>query len=83
MRETDLGYFGVPNGEQVKSARSRNRPGLRLDFTLSRCVCMVLASSVYVQFSQFSFDARARLRARLQATMTQRDRGRPVDLEFT
>lgn len=64
MWEADIGYLGVPNGEQVKSRLEvANRPGLRLD--LASRVCMLLV--VYVQFSLFDSDARARLRVRLQA----------------
>jgi len=46
MWETDPGYFGVPNGEQVIESRLEvaNRPRLRLD--LAGRVCMLLV--VYV-----------------------------------
>jgi hypothetical protein len=48
MWETDIGYVGVPNGEQVKpGSKVASRPRLRLD--LASRFCMLLAL-VYVQF---------------------------------
>jgi hypothetical protein len=52
MWETDLGYFGVPNGEQVKPARSRNCPWIiRTRFGQSRLYMLLV---VYVQSSLFN-----------------------------
>jgi hypothetical protein len=49
MWETDIGYFGVPNGEQVKPSRLEvaTSPGLRLDLRPSR---LYAASSVCSNF---------------------------------
>jgi hypothetical protein len=76
MWETDLGYFGVPNGEQVKSRLEvANRPRLRLD--LAGRVCMLLV--VYVPCSTLTLE-RVYVYV-FRQTMKRRGRGRPLDLE--
>jgi hypothetical protein len=51
MWEKDTGYFGVPNGEQVKRSARRSQTVLDLRLDLACRVCMLLV--VYVQFSLF------------------------------
>ena len=80
MWETDLGYFGVPNGEQVKKPARSRKPFL--DFTTRFGQShLYVASSVCSVFPILTLTLERVYVHVFRQTMKRRDRGRPVDLE--